>query len=152
MFPRFHALRQHNTQHGFPIRIKTIDLDDIFNKIYDPILTKEELRSCQRFYVDFELEKARRKLFNYAAENLIETIVNEKLDHFFNNLQCAPKVNLAFRLILKIYNMEDSDTFTHTITITCWIDPKFCAPKMIWQRDRIFASKLTSSCLVIEKE
>ena len=34
-------------------------------------------------------------------ELLNETIVNEKLDHFFNNLKCAAKVNLAFSSILK---------------------------------------------------
>ena len=33
-------------------------------------------------------------------ESLNETIVNEKLDHFFNNLKCAAKVNLAFGFIL----------------------------------------------------
>ena len=34
-------------------------------------------------------------------ETLNETIVNEKLDHFFNNLRCAAKVNLAFGFNLK---------------------------------------------------
>ena len=38
-------------------------------------------------------------------EALNETVVNEKLDHFFNNLKCAAKVNLAFGFILK--NIED---------------------------------------------
>ena len=28
-------------------------------------------------------------------------MVNEKLDHFFNNLKCAAKVNLAFGFLLK---------------------------------------------------
>ena len=55
--------------------------------------------------MDSELERARRKVFNYAVETLNETIVNEKLDHFFNNLKCAAKVNLAFGFILK--NIED---------------------------------------------
>ena len=66
---------------------------------------REELRSCQHFLVDSELERARHKVFNYAVETLNETIVNEKLDHFFNNLKCAAKVNLAFGFILK--NIED---------------------------------------------
>ena len=38
-------------------------------------------------------------------ETLNETIVNEKLDIFLNNLKCAAKVNLAFGFILK--NIED---------------------------------------------
>ena len=65
----------------------------------------EELRSCQHFLVDSEVETGRHKVFNYAGETLNETIVTEKLDHFFNNLKCAAKVNLAFGFILK--NIED---------------------------------------------
>ena len=66
---------------------------------------REELRSCQHFLGDSELEKPTHKVFNYAVETLNETIVNEKLGHFFNNLKCAAKVNLAVHFILK--NMED---------------------------------------------
>ena len=55
--------------------------------------------------MDPEVEKARHKIFNYAVETLNETIVNEKLDHFFNNLKCAAKVNVAFGFFLK--NIED---------------------------------------------
>ena len=66
---------------------------------------REELRSCQHILVDSELERARHKVFNYAVETLNETIMNEKLDHFFNILKCAAKVNLAFGFILK--NIED---------------------------------------------
>ena len=54
--------------------------------------------------MDWELERGRHK-FNYAVKTLNETIVNEKLDHLFNNLKCAAKVNLAFGFILK--NIED---------------------------------------------
>ena len=66
---------------------------------------REEFRSYQHFLVNSELERARHKVFNYAVETLNESIVNEKLDHFFNNLKCAAKVNLAFGFILK--NRED---------------------------------------------
>ena len=66
---------------------------------------REELRSCQHFLVDSEIERARHKVFNYAVEALNETVVNKKLDHFFNNLKSAAKVNLAFGFILK--NIED---------------------------------------------
>ena len=72
--------------------------------------SREQLRSCQHFLVDSELERARHKLFNYAVKTLNETIVNEKLDHFFNNSKCAAKVNLAFGFILK--NIEDG-VFRH---------------------------------------
>ena len=66
---------------------------------------REELRSCQHFLVDSELERAGHKVFNYAIENLNANIVDEKLDHFFNNLKCAAKMNLAFSFNLK--NIED---------------------------------------------
>ena len=55
---------------------------------------REELRSCQHFLVDSELERARHKVIIYAIQNLNAEIVDEKLDHFFNNLRCAAKVIL----------------------------------------------------------
>ena len=55
--------------------------------------------------MDWELERARHKVFNYAVETPNETVVNEKPDQFFNDLKCAAKVNLAFGFILK--NIED---------------------------------------------
>ena len=83
---------------------RDVDVEHIVGDVEDQRL-REELRSCQHFLVDSELERARHKVFNYAVETLKETIVNEKLDHFFNNLKCAAKVNLAFGFILK--NIED---------------------------------------------
>ena len=64
---------------------------------------REELRPCQHFFV--ELERARHIVFKYAVETLNESVVNEKLDHFCNNLKCAAKVNLPFGFNLK--NIED---------------------------------------------
>ena len=106
-FPGFYALRQHrNTQHGWQIgsRKRDVDVEHIVRDVEDHSL-REQLRSCQHFLVDFELETARHKVFNDAVENLIETIVNEKRDHFLNNLKCAAKVSLAFAFILK--NIDD---------------------------------------------
>ena len=103
-FPGFYALRQHrNTQHGMEIGFGTrnVDVEHIVGDVEDQRL-REELRSCQHFLVDSELERARHKVFNYAVETLNETIVNEKLDHFFNSLKCAAKRNLAFGFILNI--------------------------------------------------
>ena len=67
---------------------------------------REELRSCQHFSLDVgahfsDFERARHKVFNYAVETLNETMVNENFDHFFNNIKCAAKVNLAFGFIFK---------------------------------------------------
>ena len=106
-FPGFYALRQHrNTQHGMQIgsRTRNVHVEHIVGDVEDHSL-REELRSCQHFLVDSELERARHKVFNYAIETLNKTIVNEKLDHFFNNLKCAAKVNLAFGFVLK--NIEN---------------------------------------------
>ena len=77
-----------------------MDVEHIVGDVEDHSL-REELRSCQHFLVDFELEKARHRVFNYAVETFNETIVNKKLDRFFSNLKSAPKVNLTFDFILK---------------------------------------------------
>ena len=102
-FPGFYALCQHrNTQQGMQIgaRTRDVDVEHIVGDVEDHRL-REELRSCQHFSVDSEFERTRHKVLNYAVETLNETIMNEKLDHFFNNLKCAAKVNLAFGFILK---------------------------------------------------
>ena len=85
---------------------RDVDVEHIVGDVEDQRL-REELRSCQHFLVDSELERARDKVFNYAVQTLNETILNEKLDHFFNILNCAAKVNLAFGFILKI--VEDGE-------------------------------------------
>ena len=59
------------------------------------------MRSCEHFLVDSELERARHKVFNYAIENLDVKILIEKPNQFFNNLNCAAKVNLAFGFIFR---------------------------------------------------
>ena len=102
-FPGFYASCQHRkTKHGS--RTKDVDVEHIVGDDEDHRL-REELRPCQHFLVDSELERARHKVINYAEETLNETVVNEKLDHFLNNLKCAAKMNLAFGFILK--NKED---------------------------------------------
>ena len=104
-FPGLYALRQHkNIQHGFLFKRAIVDADDIINE-NDGANLKEELRSCQHFLVDFELERARHKVFNFAIENLDAKTVHEKLDHFFKNLKRAAKVDVAFGLNLR--NIED---------------------------------------------
>ena len=70
----FYALRQHRKmKHGMPIRYGTggLDVEHIVGDVEDQKL-REELRSCQHFLVDSELERARHKVFNYAVETLTE--------------------------------------------------------------------------------
>ena len=64
---------------------------------------REELRSYQHFLVDSELERARHKVFNYAVETLNETIVNEKLDHFFQQFEMCSKSESGFRFHFQKY-------------------------------------------------
>ena len=64
-------------------RTKNVNLEHILGDVDDHSL-REELRSCQHFLVDSELERARHKVFNDAAETHNESIVNAKLDHFFS--------------------------------------------------------------------
>ena len=81
-----------NILHGFLINTTYFDPDDIINEVDDMNLN-EELHSCQHFFVDSDLERARH------------TSVHENLDKFCNNLKCAAKVNLTFEFLL---NKEDS--------------------------------------------
>ena len=83
---------------------RDVDVEHIVGDVEDHML-REELRFCQHFLVVSQLERARHKVFNYAVETLSESIVDEKLDHFFINLKCAANVNLVFGFILK--NIED---------------------------------------------
>ena len=96
---------------------RDVDVEHIVGDVEDEWL-REELRSCQHFLVGSEFERVRHKVFNYTVETLNETIVNEKLDHFFNNLKCTAKVNLAFGFTLKI--IEDGGFryfYAHEINI-----------------------------------
>ena len=81
-------------------RTRDVDVQHIVGDVDDHRL-RGELRSCQRFLVDSEIGRARHKVSNYAVENLNAKIVDKKPDHFFNNLNCAAKVNLAFQFIFK---------------------------------------------------
>ena len=81
-------------------RTRVVDVEHLVGDVEDHRL-REELRSCQHFLVDSDLERSSHKVLNYSVETLNETIVNEKLDLFLNNLNCEAKVNLAFGFILK---------------------------------------------------
>ena len=63
-FRGFYASRQHrNSQHGMQIASGTrdVDVEHIVGNVEDQRLREEELRSCQHFLVDSELERARYK-------------------------------------------------------------------------------------------
>ena len=81
-----------------------MDVEHIVEDVEDHKL-REELRSCQHFLMDSEIERARHKVLNYAIGNLNAEYFDKKLAHFFNNLKSAAKVNLVCGFILK--NIED---------------------------------------------
>ena len=83
---------------------KSVDVEHKFGDVEDDRL-REKLRSCHSLWADSEIESAIHKVFKYAVETFNKTIVNEKHDHFFNNLNCAAKVNMVFGSILE--NVED---------------------------------------------
>ena len=115
-FPGFYALRQHrNTQHGKQIGsgTKDVDVEHIVGDVEDRRL-REELRSIQHFLVDSELERARHKVFNYAAETLNETIVNEKLGHFFQKFEMCSKSQTGFWLHFEKYRRRRVQIFLRT--------------------------------------
>ena len=105
-FPGTYALLRHkNTQHGFSINTANVDPNDIMNAVDDANLL-EELRSCQHFFVDSQLDCARHQVFNCAIGSLKTKILDEKFDHFFNNLKSAAKMDPTFRFIPR--NIEDA--------------------------------------------
>ena len=115
-FPGLYALRQHrNTQHGIQIGSGTRDMivEHIVGDVEDHRL-REELRSCQHFLVDSELERARQKVFNYALETLNETIVNEKLGHFFNKVESCSKSEFGFWLHFEKHRRWSFQIFLRT--------------------------------------
>ena len=67
-------------------RTRDVDVEHIVGDVGDHSL-REELRSCQHFLVDSEIERARQKVFNYAIDKLNAEIVDEKPDHFFEKLK-----------------------------------------------------------------
>ena len=106
-FPGFYALRQHkNTQHGTQIGFgaSNIDVEDIVGDVDDQS-SREELQSCRHFLIDSEIQKRRHSVFNFAVNNLIAQVIEEKLDCVLDKLKCVAKLNLALRFILK--NIED---------------------------------------------
>ena len=127
-FPGFYGLPQHkNTLQGILIKTTNVDLENIINE-FDDANVKEELRSCQHFLGDSELERARHKVFNYALKNLNEKVVNRRLDHCINNLNFAAKVNPAVGFPLKniedggfiyIFYEQENNTLMHWSKLVC---------------------------------
>ena len=107
---------------------RDVDVEHIVGDVEDHS-SRDKLRSCQHFLVDSEIQTSGHKVFNYAVETLNETIVNEKLDQFFNNLKCAAKLNLLFVSFQKnrswrvqIFLAHENNTLVDRSEIVCTRD------------------------------
>ena len=93
----------------------------------DDVDLKEELNSCNHFLVDSEVEKGRHCVFNFAMSTFNNSFLIEKLDHMFNQLKYAAKVNLVFGFVLKnfedgkrrYFNAHDYNTVTDRYKLVC---------------------------------
>ena len=82
---------------GFQLKILKRVRFDVNNLLEDDDADlKEDLQACQHFLVDYELEKGRHSVFNFAMSTYDNSLINAKLDLVFKGLECAAKVSLAF--------------------------------------------------------
>ena len=69
-------------QEGFPIKTSNVEPHDIIYEV-DDMKLKENMRSCQHFLVDSEVESVRYKIIICAVESIIGTIKGELFIAFF---------------------------------------------------------------------
>ena len=79
-------------------------MDNLLEDI-DDVELKDEFKSSNLFFVDSELGKGRHCNFKFIMSYFNNSFLNEKVDHVFNQPNCAAKNNLAFRFVLE--NIED---------------------------------------------
>ena len=83
-FPSYYSLQQHRRkEHGAKQRKPSDTVADL-NKIVeeegeDGKKLKEELRACQHFLVDTEMENGRHQVFTFQMSKLDTKIINENL-------------------------------------------------------------------------
>ena len=77
------------------------DLTKILEKEEDSDQLRDELNACQHILTDTEMEIRRQKVFNFQLSKLNSNLDNEKLDHVFEKLDCAAKINIALALVLR---------------------------------------------------
>ena len=110
---------------------RDVDVEHIVGDVEDHRL-RDELRSCQHFLVDVELERARHKVFNYAVETLNETVVNEKLDHFIQHFEMCSKSESGFCFHSEKYRRRRIQILLRTRK-QYPAGPNLCAPMTTWQ-------------------
>ena len=75
-------------------------MEDIVGDVDDHSL-RGELKSCEHFLADTEMENGRHRVFNFAMSSFDMSLLNDKLDYVFKKLKCAAEVNVAIGFLLK---------------------------------------------------
>ena len=98
---KFHGLKARKTSESFA------DLNKILENEENTDQLRDKLNACQHFLTDTEIENGRHKVFNFQLSKLDPNLVNEKLDQVIENFDCAAKINIALRFVLR--NIETGD-------------------------------------------
>ena len=80
------------------------DLDSMSENTDDTDF-KVELRACQCFLVDSEMEEGRQRVMDFVMSTLKNVLGNKKLDRFSKDFNYTSRVNLAFGFVMK--RLED---------------------------------------------
>ena len=62
---------------------------------------QQKLSACQHSFDNTEMENGRHRVFNFKLSKLDPSENNEKLKEVFEKLNCAAKINLSLRFILR---------------------------------------------------
>ena len=113
--PSYYSLQQHRRkEHGAKLRKPSDTVADM-NKIVeeegeDGENLKEELRACQHFLVDTEMENGRHQVFTFQMSKLDTKIINENLE-VFNKLDSAAEIHLALGFVLRNFETGEYQFF-----------------------------------------
>ena len=150
-FPGFYVLRQHkNGQNGFPSRQQML----IVNKTLSKLMMRKLKRNCVHVNISLEvlgLNMRETQSLQFCYKETERKNCGQKLDHFFNNLNCAVKVNLAFGFIS--WNKKDggfSYFYSHENNTLLDRSKHVCTRDDL-PKPKYFSTKLTSKSLVAEK-
>ena len=107
-FPSFYSLQQHKRRkHKTSTKVGTKSSEKLKEVLESEELDQnneqlqQELRACQHFFEDTEMENGRHRVFNFKLSKLDPNEINEKLKEVFEKLNCAAKLNLALGFILR---------------------------------------------------
>ena len=113
-FPSFYSLQQHRRRkHGTSKKVGTKSSKKLKEVLESEELEKDneqlqqELSACQHFFDDTEMKNGRHQLFNFKLSKLNPHEINKKLKEVFEKLNCAAKVNLALRFILRNVDTDE---------------------------------------------